>query len=95
MTPEEIKHILDTSVADKMKPVIKEILEMDGGGRMPEITDPILLAKAAESRKARAELSPVTSQAEVMEQQARNDLSAGKTPHPNVLAYLAKFKKPG
>jgi hypothetical protein len=30
-----------------------------------------------------------------MEQQARNDLSVGKTPHPNVLAYLAKFKKPG
>ena len=92
MTPEEIKHILDTSVADKMKPVIKEILEMGGGGQMPEITDPILLANAEESRKARAEM-PRMSFREVCEQQLRNDLSVGKTPPPNVLAYLAKFKE--
>lgn len=60
MTPEEIKHILDTTVADKMKPVIKEILEMGGGRALPKITDPRLLANAELVRRATAESPRVT-----------------------------------
>ena len=63
MTPEEIKHILDTMVADEMKPVIKEILEMGGGRGLPKITDPRLLANAERVRQATAE-SPHVSLAE-------------------------------
>ena len=67
MTPEEIKRILDTTVADKMKPVIKKILEMGGGGSLPEITDPRLLAGKARSKAQTAE-SPHMSLAEARAQ---------------------------
>ena len=54
------KHILDTMVADKMKPVIKKILAMDSTDQTPEITDPQILKMAEEMRKARAESPPMT-----------------------------------
>ena len=67
MTPEEIKNILGTTVADEMKPVIKEILEMGGGRGLPKITDPRLLANAELVRQATAE-SPHVSLAEARAQ---------------------------
>jgi hypothetical protein len=67
MTPEEIKHTLETTVADKMKPVIKEILEMGGGRGLPKITDPRLLANKERVRQATAE-SPHQSLAEARAQ---------------------------
>jgi hypothetical protein len=60
MTPEEIKHILDTSVADEMKPVIKEILGMGGGKGLPKITDPRLLANKERVRQATVESPRMT-----------------------------------
>src|ERR1017187_8249902 len=63
MTPEEIKHTLETTAADKMKPVIKEILEMGGGRAVPKITDPRFLANKERVRQATAE-SPHQSLAE-------------------------------
>ena len=83
MTSEEIKHTLDTTVADEMKPVIKEILEMGGGRGLPKITDPRLLAnqelvKAATAESPHATLAQARAQTPGWQQAVLNTAERDK-----------------